>query len=110
MHQGETYMLIRISSLGQFYLTPTPHHCCYMVYVPPTAKVIHRWDLCSKSCLKDWRSPGLHVLASYFNHYTMEISPTIDVTMKKKAKVFLNHPQICTFLFHCTSDGKRNLP
>ena len=27
-------------------------------YVPPTAKVILRWDLGLKSLPKDWRSPG----------------------------------------------------
>ena len=28
------------------------------LYVPPTAKVIWRGDLCLKSHPKDWRSPG----------------------------------------------------
>ena len=35
--------------------------CCCVVlgfYVPPTAKVIRRWDLGLKSHPKDWRSPG----------------------------------------------------
>ena len=44
--------------------------------VPPTAKVIRRWDFGLKSHKKDWRSPGSNpsLQGEWLHHYTTEVS------------------------------------
>ena len=46
--------------LSQFYWTTV---VVLGFYVPPTAKVIRRWDLGLKSHPKDWRSPRTSVIS-----------------------------------------------
>ena len=54
-------------------------------YVPPTAKVIQRWDLNLKSHPKDWRSPGSNSRPLVYNAGGLTTTPRRLLTRAKKS-------------------------